>query len=198
MYSLKYPATVPTVITIVRSLGGSGGGGAGVAAWFAVLWWSRGGFALPMSCAPCWQGLCMAGRNEQLHGLLWCHGGFAVEGLWTTGWGGDRGAESRGGVARLESQENGVAVVAPGLSVVNQRGVGVKWWQDVGVSVVAVSMRRRKKKKKKKELNEAVVVTSVWGESACVHKRKGRGGGPHGTAGVRAAVEAVAVRRQRR
>ncbi|KAH9172410.1 hypothetical protein EDB89DRAFT_1906091 [Lactarius sanguifluus] len=117
MYSLKYLATVPTaVITVVRGLcmaewriwgarGRGGGGGAGVAAWLAVA-------GLPSRhlsrCLGCRVGGACARRV-----------GVVIAGL----------------SCGMESQEIGVAVAAPGLSMVNQHGVGVEWWQDVGVSV---------------------------------------------------------------
>ncbi|KAH9161430.1 hypothetical protein EDB89DRAFT_1913870 [Lactarius sanguifluus] len=137
MYSLKYLATVPTaVITVVRGLcvaewriwgarGRGGGGGAGVAAWLAVLWWGRGGFAILTSCMPFWWGLCTA---VAMNGCMACSG--IVVDLRSRCLGRHVGLS-----CEMESQEIGVAVVAPGLSVVNQHGVGVEWWQDVGVSV---------------------------------------------------------------
>ncbi|KAH9170334.1 hypothetical protein EDB89DRAFT_1907829 [Lactarius sanguifluus] len=150
MYSLKYLATVPTaVITVVWGLcvaewriwgarGRGGGGGAGVAAWLAVLWWGRGGFAIPTSCVPFWWGLCTA---VAMNGCTACSGivvdlrsrclGRRVGGAcarWV-------GVVIAGLSCGMESQEIGVAVAALGLSVVNQHGVGVEWWQDVGVSV---------------------------------------------------------------
>ncbi|KAH9162422.1 hypothetical protein EDB89DRAFT_1913289 [Lactarius sanguifluus] len=150
MYSLKYLATVPTaVITVVRGLcvaewriwgtrGRGGGGGAGVAAWLAMLWWGRGGFAIPTCCVPFWWGLCTA---VAMNGCTACSGimvdlrsrclGRRVGGACAR----RVGVVIAGLSCGMESQEIGVAVAAPGLSMVNQHGVGMEWWQDVGVSV---------------------------------------------------------------
>ncbi|KAH9016957.1 hypothetical protein EDB85DRAFT_2279787 [Lactarius pseudohatsudake] len=126
-----------------------------------------GGFAVPITCAVL-AGLVHGGPRWAVAGT--CRGVVADlrsgrwRGLCTMDRGGDHGAESRHGGARhvavvlrwwwsgvLESREIGVAVTAPGLSV--------------------FEVKREQKKEKKKELNEAVVATSVQGESACTHER---------------------------